>query len=134
MGSAVISALKQSDFQVSVVARPLSSASFPQYVTVYKSDYTNDSLISIFKGQDVMISLIAARDVTVQRNAIDAAIAAGLERFIPSEYSGDTSPTEMETFTPFAKGKKEIFLYLTSKEPEGLTRTTLYTGPFFDWV
>lgn len=134
MGSVAIPALKELDFNVSVVVRPLSKSSFPDYVTVYTSDYTTESLTSIFTGQDAVISVIAASDVTIQKNAIDAAVAAGVKRFLPSEYGGDTSLPEIEKFTPFAKGKKEVFSYLKSKESEGLTWTALYTGPFFDSV
>ncbi|KAL7916752.1 NmrA-like family protein [Trichoderma velutinum] len=132
VGSVTISALKELDFQVSVVVRSLSTASFPEFVTVHKSDYSTDSLVSIFKGQDAVVSVIAASDVTIQKNAIDAAVAAGVKRFLPSEYGGDTSLPEIEKFTPFAKGKKEVFSYLRSKEADGLTWTALYTGPFFD--
>ncbi|KAF3057584.1 hypothetical protein CFAM422_012445 [Trichoderma lentiforme] len=132
VGSVAIPALKELDFNVSVVVRPLSKSSFPDFVTVHKSDYTTESLTSIFTGQDAVISVIAASDVTIQKNAIDAAVAAGVKRFLPSEYGGDTSLPEIEKFTPFAKGKKEVFSYLKSKESEGLTWTALYTGPFFD--
>ncbi|KAL7930218.1 NmrA-like family protein [Trichoderma chlorosporum] len=132
VGSVVISSLDQFGFHISVVVRSTSSASFPEYVMVHKSDYTTDSLISISKEQDAVISVIAAKDVTVQINAINASIAAGVKWFLPSEYGGDTSLPEIEKFTPFARGKKEVLSYLKSKEIEGLTWTALYTGPFFD--
>ncbi|PKK46417.1 hypothetical protein CI102_7801 [Trichoderma harzianum] len=132
VNSVAIPALKELDFNVSVVVRPLSKSSFLDYVTVHKRDYTTEILTSIFTSQDAVISVIAASDVTIQKNAIDAAVAAGVKRFLSTEYGGDTSLPEIEKFTPFAQGKKEVFSYLKSKEPEGLTWTALYTGPFFD--
>ncbi|KAH8812110.1 NmrA-like family protein [Xylogone sp. PMI_703] len=116
MGPYVLSSLKEFGFHISVVTRPSSSVSFPPDVTVHK------------------ILLIAAIDVAIQKKVIDAAVTAGVRRFLPSEYGGDTSLPEIEKFTAFAGGKKEVLAYLKSKEVNGLAWTAIYTGPFFDWL
>jgi len=65
---------------------------------------------------------------------IDAAVKAGVKRFIPSEYGIDTSLQHVPELVPPAKGKQEVVAYLKTKEQEGLSWTAICVGAFFDWV
>ncbi|KAK5996947.1 hypothetical protein PT974_02295 [Cladobotryum mycophilum] len=134
LGPYFLSALKEAGFNVIAVVRTSSKATFPADVEVRKSDYTFDSLVSIFKGQDALVSPIAASDLAVQKTIIDAAIAAGVKRILPSEFGGDTSLQGLAKHLPFASSKKDIFTYLKSKESQGISWTTVYTGIFLDWL
>ncbi|KAJ5702493.1 isoflavone reductase family protein [Penicillium malachiteum] len=63
---------------------------------------------------------------------IDAAIQAGVKRFIPTEYVNNTCIAAGELVTLYAE-KAKVAAYLKSKESTGLTWTAIHTGQFFDW-
>lgn len=89
-----------------------------------------DSLKSAFQGQDAVVSLVASHVLASQSKLIDAAIAAGVKRYIPSEFGSNTvDPRNMEA-VPLFKGKVDVQDYLKSKENE-ISRTIIVTGPFF---
>jgi hypothetical protein len=44
----------------------------------------------VFKGQDAVVSAIATASASLQKKLIDAAIKAGVQRFVPSEFGSDT--------------------------------------------
>jgi hypothetical protein len=134
LGALVVSALISTGFKVSVAVRQSSAATYAASATVYKTDYSEDSLASIFQGQDAVVSCIPRTRVADQKTVVDACIRAGVKRFLPSEYSGDTTLPDIEKRISFTAGKKEFGEYLIGKESEGLTWTRVFTGPFFDWV
>ena len=94
--------------------------------------YPESSLISAFKGQDAVISTIATASAGLQKKLIDAAIKAGVQRFVPSEFGSDTRNKKAMAILPqYFKGKKETVEYLKEKEGE-IAWTAFVTGPFFD--
>lgn len=75
-------------FNVSVLARNSSRSSFHDSVNLIKvsDDFPHGDTVAALKGQDVVVctSGIGAHDI--QYKLIDAAIEAGVIRFIPSEW------------------------------------------------
>jgi hypothetical protein len=90
-------------------------------------------LTSIFKGQDAVLSLAGATQIGDQKSYVDAALKAGVKRFIPSEFGGDTRNDEFNKALPLFAGKKSVIEYLKTKESEGLSWTGIFSGPFYDW-
>ncbi|KAM0188017.1 hypothetical protein ACHAPI_010794 [Fusarium lateritium] len=135
LGPHLIVALLQAGFNVSVLSRSssVSEASF-HGATIVKSDYTFPSLVSVFTGQDAVISTLSTANIAEQKTVIDAVTAAKVQRFMPSEFGSDTSVEGLETMAPFLKGKQNVMDYVKTKEAEGLTWTALYTGPWVDWL
>lgn len=120
-------------FKVTVLSRSSSDATFPAGFTVRKSDYSEADLISAFKGQDAVISVVGMGGFTEQKKFIDAAIAAGVKRFIPSEFSSNTlSPAVLQLLPVFGQ-KKEILEYLKTKQSSTFTWTAIWTALLFDW-
>lgn len=134
LGTLVVSALVNAGFKVSAAVRQSSAATYPESVTVHKTDYSKDALVSIFQGQDAVVSCIPRTQVADQKVVVDACVSAGVKRFLPGEYGGDTTLPDIEKRISFTAGKKEFGEYLVGKESEGLTWTRVFTGPFFDWV
>ncbi|KAK9321577.1 isoflavone reductase [Lipomyces orientalis] len=135
LGSVLVSALQESGFSVTALTRVSSTATFPPDITVTKADYNSfSSLVAAFQGQDAIVSAIATFSVAEQKTAIDAAVAANVKRFIPSEFGGDTSLPGTEEFAPFAIEKQKMVKYLKTKETEGLSWTAICCGAFFHWV
>jgi hypothetical protein len=106
-------------------------------VTVKEVDYESvDSLKAAFAGQDAVVSAIATVAIKGQQPIIDAAIAAGVKRFIPSEFGVNTRLTGGTTIGKILAGKVATVDYLDAKAKENkdFSWTGLATGLFFDWV
>ncbi|KAB2573674.1 uncharacterized protein LTHEOB_9291 [Lasiodiplodia theobromae] len=132
LGPSVLKQFLASSLNVTILSRPESKSTFPAGVKVVKSDYTPDSLKSAFTNQDAVVSLVGTPAFGAQQTIIDAAIAAGVKRFIPSEFGSDTSSAEVVSLVPFLGGKRKVVEYLQSKE-SGIEWSGFITGPFFDW-
>jgi hypothetical protein len=134
LGPAVLNAfLKESSFNTTVLSRPGSKSTFPSGVKVIRADYdSHDSLKDAFQGQDAVISLVGGMALGDQNKLIDAAIAAGVKRFLPSEYGSNTPDKRVREFAPFLKAKTGTVDYLKSKEKE-ISWTSIITNAFFDW-
>lgn len=63
---------------------------------------------------------------------IDAAVQAGVKRFIPSEYGNNTCTAASELVSLYGE-KAKVIDYLKKQEHTGLTWTAIHTGQFFDW-
>lgn len=135
LGSIILAALLDAKkFQVTIVTRDSSSASFAPGLNVVRTAYTETELAKAFAGHDAIISAVGANAFLEQKVFIDAAIKAGIKRFIPSEYSSNTRSEAVRQLVPVFEPKKVVLDYLKEKEPSGLTWTGLATGILFDWV
>ncbi|MCJ1404241.1 hypothetical protein MMC11_007466 [Xylographa trunciseda] len=137
LGPSILSAFtSDAHFTVSVLARQSSKSTFPPEVTVHRisDDYPEAELIAAFKGQDAVISTITHSASGGQKPIIDAAIKAGVKRFVPSEFGSNTGNANATALLPGLFGEKvEIVNYLKEKEGTGLTWSAFVTGAFFDW-
>lgn len=134
VGPSIISALVSKGFSVSVLTRETSTATFSNDVAVHRTDYSPQSLLKAFKGQDAVVSALATTAGEQQVPLIDAAIAAGVNRFIPSEFGIDTSDPQIADVIPPIQGKLDTVKYLRKKESEGLSWTAVCVGAIFDWT
>ncbi|KAJ5116221.1 hypothetical protein N7456_000569 [Penicillium angulare] len=125
--------LKTSQFDITAISRKESTAVFPPGVNVIKSDLSEDDLVSAFQGQDAVISAIGGMGVADQKKIVDAALRAGIKRFIPSEFSVDSLNEAVLQLLPVFQVKKDLIEYLKTKENEGLTWTGIATSGLLDW-
>ena len=86
----MLKAFHNTTFDVAVLSRLSSTAIFPPSVKVIKNEFSESALVSAFRGQDAVVSNVGAAAFLDQKKMIDAAIEAGVKRFIPSEFSVDT--------------------------------------------
>ncbi|OJJ54815.1 hypothetical protein ASPSYDRAFT_61319 [Aspergillus sydowii CBS 593.65] len=134
IGKVILSGLLESkDFDVTVLTRSSSEATFPAGVTVRKSDFSSSDLQKALKGQDAVISAVGATGFADQRKLIDAAILAGVRRFLPSEFSADSLNDAVLGLLPLFGQKKEVIEYLKSQQSDSFTWTGVATAPLFDW-
>jgi hypothetical protein len=125
--------LDESSFNTTVLSREGSSSTFPSGVKVIRTNQDSpDALKNAFKGQDVVISLVGGSVLGDQNKYIDAAIAAGVKRFVPSDFGSDTTDSRNRELVPISDAKFVTAKYLKSKESE-ISWTAMITGPFFDW-
>ena len=85
----IVDALLEADFRVSIMTQNLTAAKAPSKACLVASDYTYDSLINVFTGQDALVSAVAVGPAIVaQKTMIDTAVVAGVKRFIFSLLEG----------------------------------------------
>ena len=136
LGPYILSALDSNpNFNVSILSREGSKATFPSHIRVFKTpeSYPEDALLKAFKGQDAIIDLAPNHVPDQRKSCIDAAVKAGVKRYIPGEFGSNTEVPEVNAAVPIFHFKLVIRDYLKSKESEGLTWTGIINGPFFDW-
>lgn len=114
--------------------RKESEAVFPSGVKTIKSDFSDASLQEAFKGQDAVVSTVGATGLAEQQKYVDAALRAGVKRFIPSELSTSSTDEAVLNLLPLFQVKKNLIEYLKSKESEGLSWTGIATSGLLDWV
>ncbi|KAJ5118892.1 uncharacterized protein N7443_007822 [Penicillium atrosanguineum] len=134
IGKIILSSLVSSaNFSITVISRKGSEAVFPRGVTVLKSDFSKASLEAAFRGQDAVVSVVGATAFNEQKALVDAAICAGVQRFIPSEFSANSQSDAVLQLLPLFGQKNDLIKYLKSKEASGLTWTGIATSGLFDW-
>ncbi|KAH7116781.1 isoflavone reductase family protein-like protein CipA [Dendryphion nanum] len=133
LGPSILKAFLNSSFNTTVLSRESSNSTFPSGVKVIRANYDSvDSLKAAFQGQDAVLSIVGGTALGDQNKLIDAAIAAGVKRFLPSEYGSNTVNERLLELVPVFHAKKGTVDYLKSKESE-ISWTSVITGPFFDW-
>ncbi|CAG8956315.1 hypothetical protein HYFRA_00003695 [Hymenoscyphus fraxineus] len=136
LGAPILKALIDSGkFNVTVLTRENSKSTFPSSVKVVKADYTSlDSVTAAFKGQDAVVSTVGTEGLLGQSLFIDAAIAAGVKRFIPSEF-GSNLANPLTAALPIFGYKIATRKHIEAKVAGGadITYTYIQNGPFLDW-
>ncbi|KAH7014045.1 hypothetical protein B0J12DRAFT_689591 [Macrophomina phaseolina] len=133
LGLHVLEEFRNSAFNLSIIIRKDSKFTPPADVKTAPSDFSFESLKSNFHGQDAVISLLGPAGVDIQQTVAEAAIAAGVKRFIPSEFSADTASPGALELIPFLHPKRQLVEFLRSKEDTGTTWTAIPTSAFLDW-
>ena len=123
-------------FTVSIIARKSSKSTFPSGVKVhYVTDsLPHDELVAALRGQDALISAIGFGAISLENNLIDAAIAAGVKRFFPSEYGVNNTHPAARALSPVFDTKGGVIEHLQSKESSGLIWTAVPTGLWLEWA
>jgi hypothetical protein len=113
--------------------QPSNTAKSSPKARLITSDYTYQSLVDIFTGQDAVVSTVAVGPTIVaQKKVINAAVAAGVKRFIPSECGSSSLDGQLEDFKKLMQPKTpnyrippqggigESFIYLVLYVGRGL--------------
>jgi hypothetical protein len=119
---------------VTVFTRPGSSPTVPSGVKTVEVNYDSvDDLTKNLSGQDAIVSTIPPTSATAQTNLIHAAVAAGVKRFLPSEFGADLH-NPLNRAAPVYADKIKVQELLSSLAAEGkITYTVVYNGVFLDW-
>lgn len=133
--------LSEPSFTITVLTRKTSSATFPSNIAIKRisDDFPLSELIPAFKGQDVVIvatSTVPLLQGDLSNRFVDAAVAAGVRRLIPSDFGPDVLDKVSREFVPVYKAKGENLEYLIKKAEESggrLTWTSFATGSWLDW-
>ncbi len=109
---------------------------FRQGVEVRKADPESiASLTKAFAGQDaVVITIATVAALGGQKPIVDAAVAAGVKRLIPSEFGFNTRTLSDPVLEKMLSGKKAALDYIIekSKANPNFTWTGVANSGFFD--
>jgi hypothetical protein len=128
--------LLSAGFVVTIIARPESTSTYPEGVTVKTSSYGDlKTLTEVLKGQDALIEAFNPAAAGHQSIIVQAALAAGVTRLITPDFSTDSFSAhsgEVHIFEPKHKAQKELEK-LTSSPDYTLSWTAIVLGGWFDW-
>jgi len=129
------SIINSGKFNVSVLTRESSKASFPPSVKILHADYNSlASLTTALQGQDAVVSTVGNEGLAGQSLLIDASIAAGVKRFIPSEFGSNLASPKTRALPVFGyKVAVQKHLIEKAKANPKFTYTIIQCGPFIDW-
>ncbi|KAL4938366.1 hypothetical protein BDV06DRAFT_231908 [Aspergillus oleicola] len=140
LGQPILTSLLEANFTVTVLSRINGSWSklkpHPN-LTIKEVDFTSvDSLTSAIKRPtpQVLISCLATLAIGSQNPLIDAAVAAGVHRFVPAEFGMD-SLNPLATALPVCAPKAATQAYLDerAKANAWFSWTGISNGLFLDW-
>ncbi|OIW30307.1 isoflavone reductase family protein CipA [Coniochaeta ligniaria NRRL 30616] len=134
VGSNVLNALVGLDrFHITVLTRK-EGASLPAGVTVKVADFTSvEALTEILKGQDAVIDTTSSPESQTPINLINAAAAAGVYRYITSDFGFDPLNPKVANLPVFGRKAASLKEARAANEKTGMTYTAVATGPFLDW-
>lgn len=93
LGSLILKHLMESPskFTISVLTRHSSSHAFPSSINVIRmdDDYPTSQITDAFQGMDVVISAVSMPAMPLQYKFVEAAVAAKVKRYIPTEFGLD---------------------------------------------
>lgn len=135
LGSPILKKLQAANtFNIKVLRRNGSTATFPESVNVVDVDFDSvESLTAALKGQDAVVSAAGTMQIAGQTLIVDAAIAAGVKRFLPSEFGCDLDNTSTRKLPVYTQ-KVQVQDYIIEKSKSNdFSYTFVYNGAFLDW-
>ncbi|KEF55878.1 uncharacterized protein A1O9_07458 [Exophiala aquamarina CBS 119918] len=135
LGPHIVKALVTAGLQVTVLTRSKKPGTYDSSVKAVEVDFTSvESLTAALQGIDGLVSTVTATAIENQTILIDAAIAAGVKRVIPSEFGSCTISPKVADL-PMYSSMFKIKRYLEEQATAGkLTWTVLACGAFIDMV
>lgn len=141
MGSQILSALLDNPndgFSVTILSRSGSTTTDPQSIRVVKADFDDlNALIRVFSGQDVVIHASAIPGIPSQPLMIEAAVKAGVKRFILNEFANSYNQPglpELERFRIPKRNIMELAKQKTAESNGAFSWSGLATGNFLDYA
>jgi nucleoside-diphosphate-sugar epimerase len=149
VGAPILAALSSKPwFNITILTRESSSARFSSDMPVItlSDEYTTEELTVAFQGQDAVISAISTTPITAEEGTtglayrlIDAALAAGVKRFIPSEFGANNLDARARKLVPVYDRKGAMLEYLidacaSTSNMYGMTWTSICCGSWLDWA
>ncbi|KAI5918817.1 oxidoreductase CipA-like protein [Camillea tinctor] len=138
LGTPILQALLNAGFSVTTLSRKGGNSSRLKphsNLTIREVDFHSvESLTQALLGTQVVISCLATLAIGSQNPLIDAAVAAGVQRFIPAEFGMDSqNPFSAQLPVCAPKVATQKYLQAKSSSNPGFTYTAIANGLFLDW-
>lgn len=120
---------------MTVLTRQSSEAQFSKSVKVLRVDYTSvPDLTLALAGQDAVVSVLATSAMETQIPLIEAAVKAGVRRFLPSEFCANIGNPKAAGLPVYhSKVKLQDIIRQKAQEYPSFTYSLVRNGPFLDW-
>lgn len=137
IGPSIIHSLNAAGFCVQALTRHCRTTAIPNTINIVEVNY-NDSnaLRRALRDQDAVVSCLGDVPAAVQAqdSLLNASLAAGVKRFVPSEFGSDTTNKHVMSYPFFrAKVEQQQRLRQAARTYRDFSYTLLITGPFIDW-
>ena len=136
-GAAILEALlAEPQLETTILARESSKSKFPEGVKVIKiaDSYPVEDLVAAFAGQDAVLNAMTTFTVKKQYRFIDAAVTAGVRRYMPSEYGLDNSNKDAQELTSVFADKGAVQSYVREKAAAGeIEWMSIASGMWVAW-
>ncbi|KAJ5272719.1 hypothetical protein N7478_007844 [Penicillium angulare] len=135
LGKPIIKSLVSSGFEVTVLVRDGKKSSFTTPVKTVTVDYaSHESLVFALQDINAVVSVLNGPGLDAQPVLLDAAIDAGVSRFIPSEFGANTY-IQKTSQIPIFQGKIAFQKLLAQKAAEhpSLSYSLVIHNPLFDF-
>lgn len=136
-GTPITTALVGAGFDVTAISRAESTSSFaPSGLRVVRTSYTVEDLTAALEGHDAAVCVVGPGGMHLQSVMIDAAEAAGVERFIVDDFGWGRNPAGFEEFGEIHKGRVKGWDYAMGRARGNgrFSWTGISTGNPVDWV
>lgn len=139
LGVPVVKALSEAGFPVTILTRSkqptklsVSPSADIKYITV---DYASvGSLTDALQGHLGVVCTISPMSSGQQGPLIEAAVAAGVQRFLPAEFGADMNNPNTRALPVFqGKAMMEDEVIAASSAKPDFTYTFVFNGAFLDW-
>ncbi|KAF4459886.1 hypothetical protein FALBO_13364 [Fusarium albosuccineum] len=135
-GTPITAALTSAGFDVTIITRTESTATFPPGLPVIKTDYTLENFTKALTGQDAVVCVVGPAGIGHQPTMIDAAAAAGVKRFILDDYGWGPDFRSFPEFEPIRAQRvlgPDRAKHHAEANPS-FTWTGIATGNPIDWA
>ncbi|KAJ4396145.1 hypothetical protein N0V93_000363 [Gnomoniopsis smithogilvyi] len=135
-GRPITAALLQANFQITIISRSSSTATFPPGVSVLKITYTTEELTHALQGQDAAVCVVGPAGISQQIAMIDAAEAAGVKRFIVDDFGWGPDMRGLPEFAEVHMQRRRQWDYarIRAEKNPGFTWTGVTIGNPIDWA
>ncbi|KAK9423300.1 putative NmrA-like family protein [Seiridium unicorne] len=137
IGSVVLEALqKDPGATLTLLQRQTSKSTLPAHLKTIRiaDSYPTEELVEAFQGQDVVLNFMTTLSVSGQYRMIDAAISAGVRRYVPSEYGLNNMRPDAQALSQVFHDKGKVQEYLRAKAADGAIEwMSISSGMWLKW-
>ncbi|KAF9289830.1 hypothetical protein BGZ68_008553 [Mortierella alpina] len=137
LGSPITKALLAAGYRVKILTRgtaandKLTEFQSSGAIVVFDA-FSGNNLVTALHGVDIVVSAVGSDFYSSQVPLIDAAKAAGVKRFVPSEFGMDNIKyTKLNDLHPILVDKGKIRDYI---EKSGMEHTYIFNGIFAEYL
>lgn len=109
----------------------------PNTVNIVEVNYNDENALrKALRNQDAVVSCLGdvPAALQAQKSLLVASLAAGVKRFVPSEFGSDTTNRHVRSYPFFrAKVEHQRLLRQAASTYRDFSYSLLITGPFLDW-
>ncbi|THZ93226.1 NAD(P)-binding protein [Aureobasidium pullulans] len=135
-GTPITQALQASGFKVTIITRETSTTVHPADISTVRTEYTLEALTKALNNQDAVVCVVGPGGVPLQKTFVDAAEAAGVQRFIIDDFGWGPDARGFPEFDAIHAIRREGWDYAAkkAKDNKNFTWTGLTAGNPIDWA